>query len=569
MSNYRYLIIIVNLFTTALGARRAQSRMRKLFAVNIREGARELLTIIFVALSLITTLAAQNQPVTLQLLPQTSTDLNYRIGGQAGFSVSYVPDQYRLYATAGSVPRIRWKNDIEHRDYFAESQFSAATRNEPDSCFGQKDPRLWNRRCVDSIGLLTKRVACNTSLPNYACQSNNFWNAYPGRSNMSTFPVRPPADDSGFGWPMNLGWGVKNFVPILDKNHINDVQMNPPSSGQASRCHPHNPSEFATGTANSKAAQVKYPNGTSRWFMAYNNQVHNEGVGLPSGAFNGEDVWRVQWAYSDDGLTWNVENKPLFLDVTEKSTTSCSQGLLVVDMFIDNGYFYILADRPLLGHLWFFRSKIDVNSTSGPGYDPNGWEIRGTYDSTTGTHRWIPIPPEMMGTHIDFTGIGGDPVIKTRFASYGGAIKQTTISRVFASSSPNSPSRYIAITVDQNGPVSPGVASPVVVQLWATDSLDKPFVYQSNISGMPAGGYGYEMQFLRFPDNTPATPRVFDNNFELWVSQSAVCEGIANCCDPETSSCPAGTSPPPRSRDQSRWTVSRRQVQLNGGIYVN
>jgi hypothetical protein len=30
-------------------------------------------------------------------------------------------------------------------------------------------------------------------------------------------------------------------------------------------------------------------------------------------------------------------------------------------------------------------------------------------------------------------------------------------------------------------------------------------------------GYGYEMQFLRFPYNAPTTPRLFNNNFELWV----------------------------------------------------
>src|SRR3712207_4890635 len=119
MSNYRYLITIVNLFLSASGISAEQRRrqQKKLFAVDMLRGARKLLSIIFVACSLITALAAQNQPITLQLLPQTTTDLNYRIGGQAGFSVSYVPDQYRLYATAGSVPRLRWAQNADaHRD---------------------------------------------------------------------------------------------------------------------------------------------------------------------------------------------------------------------------------------------------------------------------------------------------------------------------------------------------------------------------------------------------------------------------------------------------------------------
>jgi hypothetical protein len=540
--------------------------MRRLRQIKISGINRRTLAAVCSLGLLAATINAQTSPIVLQLLPQSQTDLNYRIGAQAGFSVSYVPDQYRVYGTS-SVPRGRWAvNDDAHRDYFWESIFLAATRGEFDSCDPQKDPRLWNRRCVDSIGLFTKRVYCNPSLPNYACENNDLWNAYPGRSNMSTFPVRPPLDDSGFGWPSNLSWGVKNFTPILDKNHVNQLQTSPPSSGQASRCHPHNPGEFATGTANAKVAQVKYADGTTRWFMAYNNQVHNE---VLNSGYNGEDVWRAQWAYSSDGMKWNVENRPLFLDLTEKSTTTCSQGLFVVDMFVDNGYFYIVADRVYLGHLWFFRSKIDTNTSTGPGYDPNGWELRGTYDPATGKHRWVRITPEMLGTHIDFTGIGGEPILRTRFGegSYGGALKQTTIGRVFTSSAANSPYRYIALTVDQAQPVAPATTSPVIVELWATDSLDKPFVYQSDVQGMPAGGYGYEMQFLRFPDNVPATPRLFDNNFELWVSQGAACEGIPNCCDDLPEKCPAGSSPPPASRAQSRFTVTRRRARLSGGIF--
>jgi hypothetical protein len=117
--------------------------------------------------------------------------------------------------------------------------------------------------------------------------------------------------------------------------------------------------------------------------------------------------------------------------------------------------------------------------------------------------------------------------------------------------------------------LAPATTSPVIVELWATDSLDKPFVYQSDVQGMPARGYGYEMQFLRFPDNVPATPRLFDNNFELWVSQGVACEGIPNCCDDVPEKCPSGSTPPPASRAQSRFTVTRRRARLSGGIYGN
>ena len=509
------------------------------------------------------TIKAQTQPVTLELLPQSQTDLNYRIGAVAAFSVSYVPDQYRVYGTSW-IQRNRWlpRRDA-FRDYFWESQFTAATQLEPDSCYVKKDPTVWNRRCIDAIGVFTKRVVCNPSLPNYACQNNDLWNAYPGRSNMSTFPVRPLPDDSNFGWPSNLSWGVKNYKPILDKDHVNATQSTPPSSGQVTPCHPSNPKEVATGTQGAKVAQVKFPNGATRWFMAYNNQVHYE---FENSGFNAQDLWRLQWAYSNDGFNWTTETKPLMLDVTEKG--SCSQGLYLVDMFVDNGYFYIVANRVYLDHLWFIRSKIDMNSTSGPGYDSNTWEVRGTYDSAAGKYRWAPIPSAMLGTHVDFTAIGGEPILPTRFGvgHYGGALKHTTMSRVFTSSNPNSPAQYIALTVDHNQTIP---ASKPIVQLWTTDSFDKPFVYQSDVQDMPFGGYGFEMSFVRYVDNSVNTPRVFDNEFELWIAHPAACEGIPNCCSDVPENCPAGTSPPPPTRVSSNFTVSRRRARLIGGVFGN
>jgi hypothetical protein len=539
--------------------------MRRLFALAVLiVWTRWSLVLAILSLSIAPAIRAQTQPVTLQLLTPSQTDLNNRIGAVAAFSVASVPDQYRVYGTTW-IQRNRWVTGSDSfRDYFWESQFIAAIRDEPDGCYVKKDPRVWNRRCVDAIGVVTTRHTCNPSIPDYACQNNDFWNAYPGRSNMSTFPVRPAPDDSGFGWPSNLSWGVKNYRPILDKNTVNAVQLNPPSSGLVSKCHPSNPSEFATGTQNAKVAQVRYPSGATRWFMAYNNQVHYE---FANSGFNGQDLWRVQWAYSDDGFNWTPESRPLFLDVTERSG-SCDQGLYVVDMFVDNGYFYIVGNRVYLDHLWLIRSKIDFNSTSGPGYDPFTWEVRGTFDSGTGKYRWAPIPSQMLGSVVDFTAIGGEPILPTRFGlgHYGGALKHTIISRVFTSSTPNSPSQYVALTVDQNLTAPP---SRPIVELWTTNSLDRPFVYQSDVSNMPYGGYGFEMSFVRYVDNTPATPRVFDDTFELWISHPAACEGIPKCCADVPENCPAGTTPAPDSRVSSNFTVSRRRARLSGGIFGN
>lgn len=517
----------------------------------------------------------QAQTITLQLLPSSQADQNYRVGAMAGFSVAYVPDQYRLYGTT-SIPRGKWLSNTTMDDYFFESLQvgSAVNVNDQDKCWVSSsqfyDPRLWNARCVDTIGLLTKRVACNSN-PNYACQNNDLWNAYPGRSNMSTFPTRPPLDDSGFGWPGNNSWGVKNFSPIITKNTVNDSQPTPPPTGApapappALPCSSHNIGPYATGVANSKVTQVKFPDGTTRWFMAYNSQIHKEWGGSPPG-FNGDDLWRVQWAYSNDGQNWTAENRSLLLDVTE-TFGWCSTGELVTDMFVDTDpfdgktYFYIVMTRTTFDQVWLLRSPVVEAST--PGYDTSlGWEIRGRVDAG-GRNVWVRIPPEKLGTHIDFTGIGAEAILPSRFGgSYGGLIKQSVISRVFSSEQPYSQSKYVALTVDKNG------AGPSVVQLWATDDLSRPFTYQSDVAGVPAGGYGFEFGFTHYPDNNPATPRVFDNNFELWFSTDAQCEGIARCSTLPAAQRPAGTSPPPQSRNQSAFTVARRRAVLTGGIFA-
>ena len=476
----------------------------------------------------------------------------------AGKFSTYPSDEYRVYATT-SLPRGRWLDSQNTRDYFWESQ---STGNDPstdlDNCSVQHDPRTWNPRCIDNVVLLTKNVSCGSANPTYACQGNDLWNGHPGRFNMSTFPVRPPVDDNGFGWPSNNSWGVKGFTPIVTKDIVNSLQPSPPLTGVAGWCHPSNPGDFATGAANSEVTQVKFADGTTRWFMAYNNQIHSE----ENNGLNGADLWRIQWAYSNDGKTWTPENRPLIRDTSE-SSRNCWQGILLTDMFVDTDatdplhpqpYFYMAATIVLTEHVWLLRSPVVQSSV--PGYDTSlGWEVRGDVDPATGKNRWIRIPPSMLGTEIDFYSLGAKSIVPSHFpGSYGGLVKQTVIGRIFSSYQPNSPSKYLALTVDKNG------TGPDLLELWATDDLNKPFVYQSTVGDKftaPFGGYGFEMGFVHYPDNTPGTPRIFDNDVEIWFSESAVCEGLTNC-DPNS---------PPGYRAQSAFIVSRRHARLIGDIY--
>jgi hypothetical protein len=473
---------------------------------------------------------------------------------------AYSVDKYRVYGQT-SLPRGRWTaNGLNHRDYYLESlnPNSAVSLNDPDNCSIKRDPRLWNARCIDNVVLLTKNIACNSNTPLFACQNNDYWNGYPGRSNMSTFPTRPPLDDSGFGWPSNNSWGVKNFPPLISKDNINNSQQQPPPTGAVSQCHPNNPYDLATGTGNSKVTQVKFPDGTSRWFMAFNSQIHDE---LSNGGFSWNDNWRMQWAYSDDGKNWTVESRPLVLDVSERS--NCWQGILVTDMFVDTDnsdpnnprrYFYIVATTVLTQDVWLFRSPVLQFSTSG--YDTSwGWEVRGGFDTATAKNFWIRIPPSQLGTQINLAALGAKSITPSRASVWGNVVKQTVIGRVFASPKPNGPSKYLALTVDKEQ-----ASSTQVLQLWATDDLSKPFVYQSDVADSnkgPFGGYGFEMSFLHYPDNDANTPRMVGNEFEVWFTDNISCEGLANC----------NPSSPPGYRGQSKLTVSRRRARLSGSIF--
>jgi hypothetical protein len=485
-------------------------------------------------------------------------------GGRATWDhagkLAYAVDKYRVYGHT-SLPRGRWTaNGLNMRDYFQESQnpTSQVSLNDTDNCSVKRDPRLWNARCIDNVVLLIKNIACTPNAPAFACQNTDLWNGYPGRSNMSTFPTRPPADDSGFGWPSNNSWGVKNFPPLISKDNINSAQPQPPPTGAAGQCHPSNPSDFATATGNSKVTQVKFPDGTSRWFMAFNSQIHEENS---NGGFSWLDNWRMQWAYSDDGKNWTLESRPLILDASER--INCWQGILVTDMFVDTDnsdpsnprrYFYIVATTVLTQDVWLFRSPVLQYST--PGYDTAwGWEVRGGLNPASGKNSWIRIPPSQLGTQINLAALGAKSITPSRASVWGNVVKQTVIGRVFASAQPNSPSRYIALTVDKEQ-----ASSVHVLQLWATDDLSKPFVYQSDVTDSnrgPFGGYGFEMSFLHYPDNNPATPRVVNNEFEVWFTDNVACEGIAGC-DPAS---------PPGYRGQSKLTVSRRRARLSGGIF--
>jgi hypothetical protein len=467
-------------------------------------------------------------------------NVNFNLAGTTGFSVSYLTDQYRLYATT-HIPRLKWikqtKPDGTMADVLDDLYFRTlglpASAPQPQ-CSSQADPRNWDSRCIDSIGFFWKRISCGL-----ACADNDRWNASPGRNNISTFP-------SPSFWPLSTDYGVANFTPILNKDKVNAVQLLPagtactttspcPPKTGAESCFAHNPDAYATGTANSKAVQVFYSDGTSRWFMAFNSQIHSE----KNNGANADDKWRILWAVSTDGVTWNVDPQILLRSVGESNAGYCGLGVLVSSLIIDNGYFYMTFTDVGSANVYLARSPINSNSTSLPGY-VGTWSIA-TPATGNNQYGWQPLT---LGAQQNFAALNAVSIMPTSQTMPGFMVKQSAIARVYTSSTSNSPSRYIGLTND----VVPGGGT--VLQLWSTTSLTSPFMYQSNvdISGLRIGGNGLEFGFTQYADNLPSSPRIIGNGFDFWIVQNLV-----------------NPNPGLSGDATSSVTVTRRTARLTGG----
>lgn len=456
-------------------------------------------------------------------------DANFALAGTTGFSVSFViPDEYRLYATT-HVPRLKWnaaKTGLE--DLFFDTIRM--------SCWYTNDPRTWDGRCVDSVGLFTKKVNCGG---NPSCEWDGRWNAYPGSANVSKYPVT-------WLWPKQNDFGVAGFTPLLSKNKINSVVLQPqgsscgttspcpPKTGAESVCHSHNPDSYATGAANSKAVQVYYSGGVSRWFMAFNEQIHAE----DNQGFNSSDNWRILWARSEDGKSWTVDPAILFRSVSETNTGYCGLGLLVTDMFLDSGNFYMTFTDVGTSAVYLVRSPIATPYGTNPGYGT--WSIA-ALPLVNGQWTWKALT---LGVQQNLASLQAANILPSRMSNPGFTVKQSDIGQVFTSAAPGSASRYIALTSNvQSG-------QPAVLQVWSTNSLNKPFQYEStvDISAVSVGGNGLEIAFTQYHDNLPASPRLVANQLDFWIVQ--------NLTNPEV---PADVTP--------SVSVSRFTARLRGGIY--
>ncbi len=491
-----------------------------------------------------------SSPESLQLdfKPGNHNDNNFRLSAAFGFSASQTNDeQYRIYATA-SHGSLRWHSSQQ----FVEGVFS---QTNPDVCAFDDDPRNWDSQCIELVGLFSKSIKCNG---NNACSSNDLWNGYPGTKNVSTF-VHPSL------WPRTNGqFGTNGYQDLLGKDQIHDVNFFggnqncvdgdwcPPKTNFASDCFIANPDEYATGISNSKVTEVIYPNGQKRWFMAFNIQLRNQDH--PMGKSNGSDIWQAGWAWSVDGENWTIYDRFLFRNVKGPNLDGCSNGFLLNNMLVDNGYFYLLFNLVGRDDVMMARSKISSTpptTASTPGFHLDNqpeWEITSGLD-TEGSYIWEKIT-------------GYDPININTVYNNGGRrifirnlgaqdrcfmVRQADIAKVYLSNRPDSPYRYIAVVSEREKTNDGCEAGGHRLFLYSTTDLSQGFQVESeiDISNVSVGLFGQEFSFTH-----NANQRFLANRIDLWMTQNLTNPSFPN--DPMAS-----------------LTISRKTMELSGQIFDN
>lgn len=452
-------------------------------------------------------------------------DSNFKIAGTYGFSVHWEnPSSYRLYATSGN-QRKTW-----HQGVLTDLKHIGT-----DPCPLDQDPSApgWDQRCQEQVGLYLKYVDCAQGSP---CQWQGKWNAYPGTLNASTFPV-------AWLWPATYpAIGIPGHTPVLTRLHADSPPICgggvcPPPTGVASSCHPGNPNSYHKGVANGKVVHVWYGGGDRRWFMAYNTTVKTNASG-------GSDRFRIAWAYSSDGKNWTSHQTFLLRSHREALSSCASRGVLVTDMFIDTGKFYIVFFEIGTNNVYMARSTIAPYG-SNPGYGT--WQVSGPIVNNKRT--WINLPSG--GGLVNLAQLGAVSISSPVHGSPIVPLKQTDINRIYVPgrSGPGLVAgvdyQYVMITMDRRE-TGPPPAPGTVLQVWTADTLDDPFVYQSEIdtSMLTKGAHDWEFGLTQYADNLDTSPRLVADQLDFWVVQNLSSQG-----------------------PNALVTVSRTTAKVTGGIF--
>ncbi|MEO1408236.1 MAG: Ig-like domain-containing protein [Bacteroidota bacterium] len=491
--------------------------------------------------------SAGPEALQLDFKPGNFNDDNFRLSAAFGFSTSRtVDDRYRIYATAGH-GILRWKPNLQYVD-------GVFDQTNPDVCSFDDDPRNWDSRCIEVVGLLSKSIPCNG---NNACASNDLWDGYPGEKNVSTF-VDPNL------WPRIGQFGTNNYENLIDKDDLHavpffggnqncsDGQWCPPKTNFSDDCFVSNPDDYATGISNSKVTEVIYADGQRRWFMAFNIQLRN--LDHPLGKINADDIWQAGWAWSVDGENWTIYDRFLFRNVNDPTINSCASGFLLSNMLVDDGYFYLVFNLLDRDDVLIARSQISSTpptTASTPGFHLGNqaeWEITSGLDAN-GSYIWSRINGNDPININTVYSNGGRPVFTRTLGAQDRCytVRQADIAKVYLDDRPDSPYRYIALAAEREAINGDCTTSEDRLYLYSTTDLSKPFKVESEVdlSGISVGIFGQEFCFTR-----NANQRTLADRIDLWMSLKIV--NPNNPFDP-----------------LSGHAVSRKTMALSGQIFGN
>lgn len=240
--------------------------------------------------------------------------------------------------------------------------------------------------------------------------------------------------------------------------------------------------------------------------MIFNTQKHDT---VTNSGGNAADVFRIAWARSVDGKTWDIDGIiARSADEPNFAPAPCvSRGFLATDFFNEGGYFYVSFTEVGTRSIYLLRSLIDGDPTSVPGYV--GWEL--ATEGTEGEVVWTSIDTTQA---LDMSALNAANMLPSGFASDCYMVRNASFTRMFASAAANSGSYMVAVAsaVDCD-------AGQPVYELFRSDSMSRRFVRASLIdtSSINIGLFGFEPQFTKHVDNFAGTPRVFATEFDLWL----------------------------------------------------
>ncbi|HKI05850.1 MAG TPA: hypothetical protein VKK31_27970 [Thermoanaerobaculia bacterium] len=447
------------------------------------------------------------QPVEIKLrvtpvdTPTRRSDTLFQLAFTSGFSVvQTLTNNYYLFGSAGTYRRA-WNSagtdmwDMEFPPPVPPGSTDWPGYNGTKPCDPKKNPLLRDVRCGDASGVVWKQPTSTALRWNYFDQTTGSTNNIPQFPAVGSWPRQWPAQ-----YPLT---GITGHQTTIDAAKINaaiPTRTLPTATPMACTRDDWNPGFLSTGAADTK---VTYVNG--QWYMAFNETINNP---TATGGWTADDLFNVGWATSTDGRNWSIKR---ILFRTTLETVYCGGGLVLTQLFTDNGYFYmvlnelgndgVVADSRVL----LLRALIDTANPDGY----TTWQIASRDPANPNAYLWRNTPSSGL-LNTSPSGLDAFPVMPT--LSY---VKQTAIARVFNSSAANSPSRIIGITVSEP------TLNNASLQVWSAPDLNTPFTFESQVDAAyikPASIFGWEFAFSYYPDHSAATPRIVGKELDFWLN---------------------------------------------------